>query len=122
MTHSIPSKSNRLARCAGNQGARPSNVRQVAVEKSTTELSTKNENNIEDIRSSPPTWNESLRTVLLKGKKEVIISSLNVRTLRNFQLHELVASAEQILNDVVCIQEHRFLHEDLQTKEHDAGN
>jgi len=122
MTLHLHRNSNRIARRAGEQGARPANVSQVAVEKSTTELSTKNENNIEDIRSSPPTWNENLRTRLLKGKKEVIISSLNVRTLRNFQLHELVASAEQLLNDVVCIQEHRFVHEDMQTKEHDAGN
>ena len=61
-----------------------------------------------------------LKTILLKGKKSVIISSLNARTLRNFQLNELVASADKLLN-VVCVQEHRFIHEDTQIKEHDAG-
>ena len=62
-----------------------------------------------------------LKTRLLKGKKSVIIFSLNARTLRNFQLNELVASADKLLDDVVCVQEHRFIHEDTQIKKHDAG-
>ena len=59
----------------------------------------------------------------MKGKKEVRISTLNVQTLRTDEkVHELVASAEKFSQDVICIQEHRFMHEDLPTKEHTIGS
>ena len=44
-----------------------------------------------------------------------------MRTLRDTQIHELVASAEMYNNDIICVQEHRFVHEDILIKEHDVG-
>ena len=109
----------------GKQGARLANVPQVADEKFTTEQNDENDNinyiNNTNSMSSTSTLKNDLKTRLLKGKKSAINSSLNARTLRNFQLNELVASADKLLNDVVCVQEHRFIHEDTQIKEHDAG-
>ena len=109
----------------GKQGARLANVPQVADEMFTTEQNDENNNinyiNNTNSMSSTPTMKNDLKTRLLKGKKSVIISSLNARTLRNFQLNELVASADKLLNYVLCVQEHRFIHEDTQIKEHDAG-
>ena len=125
MTLDFHKNSYHIARHVGKQGARLANVPQVAVEKFTTEQNDENDNinyinNINSI-SSTPTMKNDLKTRLLKEKKSVIISSLNARTIRNFQLNELVASADKLLNDVVCVQEHRFIHEDTQIKEHDAG-
>ena len=110
----------------GKQGERLANVPQVADEKITNEQNDENDNNNNinntSSMSSTPTMKNDLKTRLLKEKKSVIISSLNARTLRNFPLNQLVASADKLLNDVVCVQEHRFIHEDTPIKEHDAGN
>ena len=108
----------------GRQGVHLGNVPQVADEKFTTEQNYENDNinyiSNTNSMSSTLTMKNDLKTRLLKGKKSVIISSLNARTLRNFQLNELVASADKLLNDIVCVQEHRFIHEDTLIKEHDA--
>ena len=43
----------------------------------------------------------------------------NVQTLRkNGEIPELVASSENTSQDIICIQEHRFIHDDSPTKEH----
>ena len=113
MSKSLNNQSCRIARRADNQGARPVNVPQVAVEKSDSE----------DVESPPSTTTKEnyKNTRLFKGKKNVIVSSFNVRTLRDTQIHELVASAEMYNNDIICVQEHRFVHEDILIKEHDVG-
>lgn len=118
MTLDVHINSYRIACCVGEQGARPANISQVADKKSTTE-NNDNSNNIDTI-SSAPTLNKHQKARLIKGKKEVIIPSLNVQTLRNFQFHELVASGEVLLNDIGCVQEHRYIHEEVQIKKHDA--
>ena len=82
------------------QGVHPTvNVSQVADEKPDTENNVNN-NNV-DIASLTSSLNKHQKLKLLKEKNEVIINSPNVRILRNFQLHELVTSAEWLLNDVV---------------------
>ena len=125
MTLDFHKNSYHIARHVGKQGARLANVPQAADEKFTTEQNDENDNinyiNNTNSMSSTPTMKNDQKTRLLKGTKSVIISSLNARTLRNFQLNELVASADKFLNDVVCVQEHRFIHEDTEIKEHDAG-
>ena len=125
MTLDFHKNSCHIARHVGKQGARYANVPQVADEKFNTEQNDENDNinyiNNTNSMPSTPTMKNHLKTRLLKGKKSAIISSLNARTLRNFQLNELVASADKLLNDAVCVQEHHFIHEDTQIKEHDAG-
>ncbi len=69
---------------------------------------------------------------LLKCKKNMKIATLNVRTLevknteledisQNFKLGELAAEAELSEIDILCIQEHRILHEDADFKYHNVG-
>jgi len=87
----------RIARRAGKQGARPADLTRDAVEKSTTASKTK---------------------TLLKAKQTINISSFNTRTLTNIsQRGELTAS-----DDIVCVQEHSFFHDDVLLKHHDMGN
>ena len=94
-------RSNRLARLAGQQGARAgvtdSGPRH---EKSATEPKCK----------------------LLKCKRVTKMSTFNVRTLQSIhQLSELTASAIQHNIDVICVQEHRRLHIDVNLKHHSVG-
>ena len=59
---------------------------------------------------------------LFRPKKEIFISTFNVRTLNHpHQVPELVFSAIQNKIDVICIQEHRFHHPDLELKYNDVG-
>ena len=69
---------------------------------------------------------------LLKCKKNLKVATLNVRTLevknteledinQNFKLGELAAEAELSEIDILCIQEHRILHEDTDFKYHNVG-
>ena len=59
----------------------------------------------------------------MNGKKDVFIGTLNVQTLRkDRKIYELIASSEDTGQDIICLQEHRFIHEDLTTKEHTFGN
>ena len=99
MTQShIPS---RIARRA-EQGARPAIPSQVAVEKIATE------------KQNTPN--------LLVSKKSMIFGSLNTQTLqRKWKVPELVSSAEKTRHDVLCIQEHRFVHPNIDIKEHNFG-
>ena len=59
---------------------------------------------------------------LLKCKQTIQIATFNVRTLNRIgQLPELTASAVEHKIDIICIQEHRYTHnEDI--KYHDTGN
>ena len=98
MTHTLR-RSYRIARRAGNQGARPAMIPQVAIEKPTTE-----------------------KKNLLKAKNDFLIATMNVQTLqKDGKIPELLASAEATKHDIVCVQEHRFIHEDIPTKEHEYG-
>ena len=59
----------------------------------------------------------------MKGKKDVCIATFNVQTLqKEGKIPEVIASAEATQQDVICLQEHRYIHEDLTTKEHSFGN
>ena len=62
------------------------------------------------------------KTSLLKCKRIKTISTFNVRTLNTInQLPELVSSAISLNIDIICIQEHRFYHADVDLKYHDVG-
>ena len=106
MKHSSLQNSSRIARRAVHQGARPAVTPQAAIEKSATVgITTSN------------TCNR-----LMKSKMEVRISTFNVQTLRKEEkIPELIASSENTCQDIVCIQEHRYIHEDSPTKEHAFG-
>ena len=102
MTHTQTTYTNRIALRAGKKGARPAEVGALAsvFEKSATELK---------------------QSKLLKCKQTLQIATFNVRTLnRIWQLPELIASAEEHKIDIICIQEHRYMHtEDI--KYHEIG-
>ena len=52
----------------------------------------------------------------------MIFGSLNTQTLqRKWKVPELVSSAEKTRHDVLCIQEHRFVHPNIDIKEHNFG-
>ena len=59
---------------------------------------------------------------LLKWKQTIQIATFNVRTFNKIgQLPELTASAVEHKTDIICIQEHRYTHnEDI--KYHDSCN
>ena len=61
-----------------------------------------------------------MKTVqLLNANKRFKIGSLNTQTLQKvYKIPELIASAELTRQDIICIQEHRFIHEDTVIKEH----
>ena len=65
---------------------------------------------------------ELKQQTLLKCKQTIQIATFNVRTLNRIgQLPELTASAVEHKIDIICIQEHRYTHnEDI--KYHDTGN
>ena len=101
MTSTKPRNSCRIARRAVKQGARPTVV---------------------------PTLAQCSKNLLqshskfMKCKQTTLISTFNVRTLNTInQLPELVASAIALNIHVICVQEHRFHHEDLDLKHHETG-
>ena len=103
MTQNSKRNSSRIARRAVKQGARPVVCPQAAVEKLATDGTTSN-------------------VPLMKGTKKVLIGTMNVQTLRRAdKISELIASSGHSHQDIVCIQEHRFIHEELPTKEHAFG-
>ena len=110
MTRHEIRQSSRIARRAVKQGARPANVTQVAVEKSATE-----------VHKSTKSTKEAT-TPLLKGRNERTLGTLNVQTLnKEGKIHELIACAESTKHEIICLQEHRFIHEDLVSKEQSHG-
>ena len=94
---------NCIALRAGKKGVRPAEVEALGsvFEKSATELK---------------------QQKLLKCKQTIQIATFNVRTLNRIgQLPELTASAVEHKIDIICIQEHRYTHnEDI--KYHDTEN
>ena len=102
MTHTQTTYTNRIALRTGKKGARPAKVGALAsvFEKSATELK---------------------QSKLIKCKQTLQIATFNVRTLNRIgQLPELIASAEEHKIDIICIQEHRYMHtEDI--KYHETG-
>ena len=92
MTHTQTTYINRIALRAGKKGARPAEVGALATvfEKSPTELK---------------------QQKLLKCKQTIQIATFNARTLNRIgQLPELTASAVEHKVDIICIQEHRYMH------------
>ena len=74
-------------------------------------------------RGSNTTTGSNLQNKLLVCKKSSLIATFNVRTLNSAnQLPELVASAMKLNINVICIQEHRFFHDDVNIKHQDVGN
>ena len=105
MTHTRSRFSNRIARRAGEQGARSTVVSAVATafEKSATQPNNNNDNN----------------SKLLKCKRNIRISTFNVRTLGSLkQMSELIAAAEKLDICIICVQEHRIYHEEMEVKYH----
>ncbi len=94
MTHTQTTYTNRIALRAGKKGARPAEVGALAsvFEKSATELK---------------------RPKLLKCKQTLQIVTFNVRTLNRIgQLPELITSVVEHKINIICIQEHRYTHEE----------
>ena len=106
MTHLQPiNLSYRISRRAVKQGARPVKPPQVTVEKIDTEKPNKSE-----------------LPKLLKANKVLIFGTLNTQTLRQiWKISELISSAEKTNHDIICIQEHRIIHDENVIKEHDYG-
>ena len=103
MTHTQTTYTNRIALRAGKKGARPAEVGALAsvFKKSATELK---------------------QQKLLKCKQTIQIVTFNVRTLNRIgQQPELIALVVEHKIDIICIQEHRYMHtEDI--KYHETGN
>ena len=103
MTHTQTTCKNRIALRVGKKGARSAEVGALAsvFKKLATELK---------------------QQKLLKCKQTIQRATFNVRTLNRIgQLPELTASAVEHNIDIICIQEHRYIHsEDI--KYHDIGN
>ena len=89
-------RSNRIARHAGKQGARAGVTDPAPVfEKLATD-------------------HHKQKPKLLRGKKVTSISTFNVRTLHTeCQSSELVSSAIDNEVDIICIQEHRYFHKEI---------
>ena len=100
--------SNRLARRAGQKGARPATA-QYAVEKSATEQtipSTKTTNEQKQFKNPK-------EQKIFNCRKSSIISTFNTRTLGSeCQLNECLNAAMETKQDIICIQEHRQFHPD----------
>ena len=104
MTHTQTTCPNHIALPASKKGGRPAEFGALAsvFEKSATEPKVKQN--------------------LLKCTRTIQIATFNVRTLNRLrQLSEMTASAIDHNIDIICMQEHRYTHnEDI--KYHDTGN
>ena len=104
MTHTQTPCPNRIGLHAGKKGVLPAEVEALAsvFEKSATGL--------------------KLKQKLLKCKHTIQIATYNIKTLNRIgQLPELTTSVIDHNIDIICIQEHRYTHnEDI--KYHDTGN
>lgn len=59
---------------------------------------------------------------LLRPKKSITVATFNVRTLSSdCKVQELVANAEQYNIDVICLQEHRHYHEEVDIRYQNIG-
>ena len=104
MTKQSTSYPSRIARHA-EQGARPAISSLVAVEKSATE------NKKNKYKNKKPE--------LINNNTKTMIITLHTQTLQTiWKIPELIDSAVITGQDVVCIQEYWFIHEDTLIKEH----
>ena len=104
MTHTQTTCPNCIAHHAGKEGAHPAEVGALApvFEKFTTEL--------------------KLKQKLLKCKCTIQILTFNIRTLNRMgQIPELTALVTDHIIDIICIQEHRYIHR-KDIKYHDTSN
>ena len=98
MTHN-QQHSCRIARRADKKGARTATKPQVALDKSTME--------------------EKALPRIMRTNWKCTISSLNTQTMRSeWNMGELIASAKKTVQDIICIQEHRLIHDHTHIKEH----
>ena len=59
----------------------------------------------------------------MKVKRDIKISTFNTQTLQKIiKIPELITSAETTGQDIICIQEHIAIHEDILIKEKPYGN
>ena len=59
----------------------------------------------------------------MKAKRDIKISTFNTQTLQNnIKIPELITSAETTGQDIICIHEHRAIHDDILIKEKPYGN
>ena len=73
--------------------------------------------------SGPRVQKIKLKSKLLKCKNTIHITTFNIKTLeRANQLPELTASAVEHNIDIICTQEHRYSHSELEIKYHNTGN
>ena len=81
----ILKRSSRIARRMVQQGARPAMVSQVAVEKSDTETKTPKTSKLCNIKP-----------ILMKGKRDIFMATLNVQTLqKEWKIPEVISSELQ---------------------------
>ena len=93
----------RIARRADKQGARTATKPQVALDKSTTE--------------------EKALPRIMRTNRKCTTSSLNTQTMRSeSKMGELIPYAKKTMQDMICIQEHRLIHDDTHIKEHANEN
>ena len=97
MTNLQTTISSRIARRA-EQGARPVIPTQISVEKLITDSNSIKNNS------------------LMKAKRDIRIATFNVRTIKKEStISELIASAIATNHDIICLQEHRSIHEGVDT-------
>ena len=54
----------------------------------------------------------------MKVKRDIRIATFNVRTIKKeSKISELIASAIATNHDIICLQEHRLIHEGVNTME-----
>ena len=59
----------------------------------------------------------------MRTNRKCTISSLNTLTMRSeWKMGELEASAKKTMQDIICIQEYRLIHDDTHIKEHANEN
>ena len=90
------------------QGARPAIPTQVAVDKLATKCKCKNQ-----IKSIPN---------VIKASRVLRVATINVRKLKNKnKMSEISALANATQLDIICLHEHIFIYEDVDTKEYSIG-
>ena len=110
MTTTSQISSSRIARRA-EQGELPAIPTLVAVDKLATECKCKCKCK-NQIKSIP-------NVSLMKSSRVLRVATFNVRTLKNEnKIYEIIASANATQLDIICLQEHRFIHEDVDTTEY----
>ena len=102
MTNNSTTSSHHIARRVGHQGARPPVGCQAGIE------------------TYAPDQNISKDCRIFNRKKTTLVSTFNCRTLNSIgRTGELTALAQEQNIDVICIQEHRIDHDDIELKFHD---